>query len=95
MKQKRAFYGVLLALVLITAVALSALTAPGAGFDLGWWTVDGGGGDAAQGGYQLSATIGQSEPGPVLTGGGYELAGGFWGSTATPRQQVFVPLTLR
>lgn len=95
MTYQRIFYGTLLALVLITAVALSALTAPGAGFDLGWWTVDGGGGTAAHGGYDLNGTIGQPEAGPVLSGGGYELAGGFWGSAAAASQQVYIPLTLR
>ena len=39
-----------------------------------WWTVDGGGGTSAGGGYTLSGTIGQPDAG-IMTGGGYTLAG--------------------
>lgn len=47
-------------------------------FDLDWWTVDDGGGMWTRGGeYLLSGTIGQPDAG-VMTGGGYELTGGFW-----------------
>jgi hypothetical protein len=45
--------------------------------DLSWNTTDGGGGVSVGGGFRLSATIGQSDAG-VMTGGGYEIAGGFW-----------------
>jgi hypothetical protein len=48
-------------------------------FDMGWWTVDGGGDMWTTGGnFTLSGTIGQPDAGVVMTGGNFSLAGGFW-----------------
>jgi hypothetical protein len=51
-----------------------------------WHTVDGGGAGPANassgGSYELSGTIGQPDAG-VLTGGDYELVGGFWSIKAS------------
>jgi hypothetical protein len=47
-------------------------------YSIDWSTIDGGGGRSVGGGYILEGTIGQPDAGPVLTGGGYELRGGFW-----------------
>ena len=48
-------------------------------FTVAWWTYDAGGVISAAGGdYELSGTIGQPEAGVVMTGGGFELSGGFW-----------------
>lgn len=47
-------------------------------YSIDWYTIDGGGGRSVGGGYVLEGTIGQPDAGPVLTGGGYELRGGFW-----------------
>lgn len=41
-------------------------------YAIDWWTVDSGGD------FELSGTIGQPDAGVVLTGGNYELVGGFW-----------------
>jgi hypothetical protein len=63
------------------AVALIATTAVVADdFSLDWWTVDGGGEMFTTGGgdFELSGTIGQTDAGAVMTGGVFELAGGFW-----------------
>jgi len=54
-------------------------------FDLSWHTVDGGGGiNIAGGSFSLSGTIGQSDAQtpPVMTGGTFELVGGFWPGTS-------------
>ena len=64
-------------LVLGTGVAVAA-----GGYDLSWWTVDGGGGDSRGGAYALSGTLGQPDAG-TLTGGRYRLGGGFWGGGAS------------
>jgi len=51
------------------------------GFDLSWYTIDGGGGTSTGGGFELGGTIGQPDAGPAggpMTGGGFELVGGFW-----------------
>ena len=58
-------------------IALLAGAASLADFDLTWHTVDGGGGIATGGGFELSGTIGQPGAG-AMTGGGFELTGGFW-----------------
>jgi hypothetical protein len=64
------------------------------GYDLSWWTVDGGGAtDSGDGGYTLGGTAGQPDAG-VLAGGGYTLAGGFWGGTAV-EYHIYLPLVLR
>ena len=46
-------------------------------FDLSWRTIDGGGDTSIGGDYVLSGTIGQPDAG-AMTGGDFELAGGFW-----------------
>ena len=64
------------------------------GYDLSWWTVDGGGTTSGTGGgYSLGGTAGQSDAG-MLAGGGYTLAGGFWGGTAV-EYRIYLPLVLR
>ncbi len=47
------------------------------GYEISWWTTDGGGGQISGGNYAISGTIGQPDAG-TLTGGGYTLVGGFW-----------------
>jgi len=66
----------------------------GDGYDLSWWTVDGGGGTFSSGpGYLLGGTIGQPDTG-VLSGPGYVLAGGFWQSGGNV-YHVYLPLVMR
>ncbi len=81
---------VTIALLLIVSTALAR-----SGYDLSWWTVDGGGGTASGGSYPLVGTIGQPDAG-TLTGGDYTLGGGFWGSgVAAAGYKVYLPLILR
>jgi hypothetical protein len=50
-------------------------------YDLSWFTVDAGGAmNSSAGSLDLSGTIGQpdAQSAPVMAGGGFELAGGFW-----------------
>ena len=83
---------VLLCGLLVTGVAWAS----SAGYDLTWWTVDGGGQTfSTGGGYTLGGTIGQPDPG-LLTGGGYALGGGFWGGGAVAVEYgIYLPLVLR
>src|SRR5437667_8050605 len=71
-------------LLLITSLALPAIAQTGGGYDLTWNTIDGGGGTSIDGGgtIVLDGTVGQSDAG-VLTGGDYELCGGFWCTDAS------------
>jgi len=83
--------------VLVTIALLLAVSTALArsGYDLSWWTVDGGGGIASGGPYTLTGTIGQPDAG-TLTGGDYTLGGGFWGPGAvTVEYKVYLPLVLR
>ena len=83
-----------LALTALLLLASVALAQSGGGYDLSWNTIDGGGTTWSEGGgYSLGSTVGQPDAG-VLSGGGYTLAGGFWGGAAV-RYGVYLPLVLR
>lgn len=77
-----------------------ALAQSDGGYDLSWWTVDGGGGTLAgigsPGAYTLAGTIAQPDA-DVLGGGGYTLAGGFWvgAGGSAPGYGVYLPLVVR
>jgi hypothetical protein len=67
--------------ILAAATLLAAAThaQSGGGYDLSWWTIDGGGITFATGGtFNLGGTIGQPDASNVLTGGVFSLTGGFW-----------------
>ena len=78
----------ILALAVITAT-VSAQT--GGGYDLTWYTIDGGGETVSGGGYTLVGTVGQADAAQV-SGGGYVLQGGFWSGGI---HTIFLPLILR
>jgi hypothetical protein len=64
-------------------------------FDLSWWTVDGGGATAVTGGaYSLGGTVGQADT-AVLSGGNYNLAGGFWSGAGETTYKIYLPMTVR
>ena len=65
------------------------------GYDLTWYTIDGGGGVAsdAGSGYTLMGTVGQPEVGPALADEGYVLTGGFW--QVSDGYKVYLPLVVR
>ena len=64
----------------VVVIGLFATTRASAqDFSLDWWTIDGGGEMWTAGGdYELSGTIGQPDAGVLMSGGDFELAGGFW-----------------
>ena len=67
----------LLLLLLLMPVAGQTVSAQ-EGYDLSWWTADGGGGTwSSGGGLALGGTAGQPDAGDH-TGGPYSLQGGFW-----------------
>ena len=79
--------------LLLTLVSLAVAES---GYDLSWWTVDGGGTTGSTGGgYTLSGTAGQPDAG-LLAGGGYILGGGFWrgGAARPPAYQIYLPVVL-
>ena len=67
-------------ILLAIAVSLSAAVAP-AQFEISWQTIDGGGGMSSVGGaLELAGSIGQPDAlvPPSMSGGAFELTGGFW-----------------
>jgi len=85
-------------LVVILLAGASFALAQGGGFDLPWFSVDGGGTTASEGGeFSLASTIGQPDAG-TLSGGEFALSGGFQVNSAAPVQgssSVFLPLVIR
>ena len=82
---------------LIAILLLTGFTVVANGYDLSWWTVDGGGSTFSSGGnYSLGGTIGQPDAG-VMQGGDYTLGGGFWGGGElhAPQSFVYLPITIR
>ena len=53
-------------------------------FTIPWYTIDGGGGYSAGGNFELEGTIGQHDAGPTMTGGNYQVRGGFWVGAVGP-----------
>ena len=64
-------------------LAGSLWAATGDGFDLSWFTIDGGGGPSVGGGFTLEGTVAQPD-GDLLQGDGFTLQGGFWGGACPP-----------
>ena len=81
-------------LLIFLLLTLSAVgLAPG--YELGWWTMDSGGGTgntvSTGGGFSLSGTLGQIDVDPAgSSGGGYGLVGGFW--PGTTRRILYLPV---
>jgi hypothetical protein len=87
-------WSIVLALVALIPLASVALAQSGGGYDLSWWTVDGGGVTPNDNsGYTLGGTSGQPDA-AVWSGGDYVLAGGFWGGVAV-EYLIYLPLVLR
>lgn len=99
MKKTTKYISSLLILIALFLVGSVALAQTGNGYDLTWWTVDGGGGAVAGGGYNITGTAGQPEPGPALSGGGFTLTSGFWpgegGMPSPPSHKIYLPLVQR
>jgi hypothetical protein len=96
MMNKHIKYGLLLlSLIAVWLAYGSVLAQTGGGYDLSWWTVDGGGSAVSGGAYALMGTVGQPEPGAVLTGGTFTLYSGFWPAGGAARYSIYLPLVLK
>ncbi|MBN2257201.1 MAG: hypothetical protein JW704_05185 [Anaerolineaceae bacterium] len=62
--------------LLITSLAFSAVWAAN-GYEVSWYTIDGGGGSSSGGNYLVMGSIGQPDAGSQ-SGSGHGLTGGFW-----------------
>ena len=65
-------------LMLLVVLFFSAGAA--VGYEISWYTVDGGGGTSSGGSYEISGTAGQPDAG-AMGGGSYVLTGGYWEGT--------------
>ena len=88
--RKNLLYGFLIMLGI--AILMSGIAFAVGGYDLSWWTVDGGGNESTGGGYTIVGTIGQVDAGR-MTGDGFILYGGFWHGGGG--SQVYLPLVVR
>ena len=71
--------------IALTFIVLTISAPANAQLDLSWSTIDCGGGASAGGPFDLSGTIGQPDTGSFgqpMTGGTFELVGGFWSAAA-------------
>jgi hypothetical protein len=85
-----ALLSVILMLIALTGLAHAQ---SGSGYDLTWYTIDGGGGSSSGGGYTLQGTVGQPDTG-LWAGSDYVLLSGFWGGGVT-HHRIYLPLILR
>lgn len=106
MNRKKVFKVSLLALGVSVILLLGinrfeqALAQTGNGYDLTWFTVDGGGDKTSGGNYSLTGTVGQPDVNQyVLAGGNYVLSGGFWGHVSPGQggggNDVFLPIVIK
>jgi hypothetical protein len=65
-------------LLLLSALAFSRLALAQGEFSLNWWSVAGGGSRNSGGSYALSGSSGQKDAGGSMSGGAFDLQGGFW-----------------
>jgi len=65
-----------IAFLLWGGLMLFAPSSGEAAYEVSWYTIDGGGGTSSRGSYTIKGTIGQPDAG-VMSGGDYELVGGF------------------
>jgi hypothetical protein len=95
--------GTKLGLGLASLILATALRTWAAGpYGLSWSTVDGGGASfSTSGSTTLGGTVGQHDAG-VISGGSFQVAGGFWSATtsaiqptATPGGSTFTPTPTR
>ena len=92
-RQRLILLALVLAAVLVSTTAVGATLGGGGGYDLTWNTVDGGGYMFSAGGrYGLGGAAGQADAGS-LSGGSYQLNGGFW--AAEGPYSVGVPLVIK
>jgi hypothetical protein len=75
--------------MLIAGLAFSAARAAG-GYEVSWYTFDGGGWISTSPAYTVMGTIGQPDTGQHTTSVGYSLTGGFWAWVA--QYLSFAPL---
>lgn len=81
---------------LVLALSMGIVYAQSAGgYNLSWWTIDGGGDQVSAGSYVLEGTVGQPDASAPLIAGGYELTGGYWNGEEATSSHIYLPLLAR
>ena len=75
--------------IIFALTAIEAATARAQDFQIGWLTIDGGGGSMSGGQYAVTGTIGQPDAG-FMASGQFTVAGGFW-SLPTAAEPLVAP----
>lgn len=82
-----------------TALTWDTVLAEGEQLAIPWFSVDGGGGTVAAGGYTLLSAVGQADAGALNGPGGYSLVGGVLaagtGGAIVQDQKVYLPAAAR
>jgi uncharacterized repeat protein (TIGR01451 family) len=79
-------------LLLVLSIVLAAVPASAGTYEVGWWTVDGGGVTFGVGGaFEVGATVGQPDAGAPLAGVPFVVQGGFW--ALAPRADLAITKT--
>jgi hypothetical protein len=93
MKKATIFLMLVLLLFLVVAFAFQQ------GYEINWWSVDGGAGTSTGDGFSVSGIIGQPDAGPAMSSDTYTVTGGYWHAGLDPvihgDQLVFLPLLMR
>src|SRR5687767_4645245 len=66
---------------ILVSILVIASSAAAQNFSVDWFTIDGGGGTSAAGGFSVSGTAAQPDAGS-MSGGTYAVVGGFWAFAA-------------
>lgn len=82
MRNRRSNWQISSILFVLFSFAVSIAAQSGGAFVIQKSVIAGGGGRSAGGTFTLDGTIGQPVAGSSSSGGGYDLAGGFWGGRA-------------
>jgi hypothetical protein len=96
-RYKRLSLAVVVVVVALLSPGMVSLAQADEGYELTWWTVDGGGavGQDAILPYSLGGTAGQPDA-ALWQGGDYTLQGGFWhGTGIVANYHIYLPLVLR
>ncbi len=92
---KRRFWGLWIGLAFLMVLVAGAAAQSAPGYDLHWNTLDNGGVFfSGGGGYSLGSSLGQAEAGGWMSGGDYDLRGGFLAGGVT-WYHVELPVILR
>ncbi len=88
-----------LALLIVLSFTLPTLAQSGGVYNLSRHTINSSG-TSSGGNYAVAGTIGQSDTGEAMSGGNYNLAGGFWGTggeaaSSPSENDVYLPIVIK